>query len=121
LGEDEAITTYEGLTWSNFKASSTSPIAPSTPNAAVPTDTAASIELNSAVFHLASIDIAGAPGANPVTVKGFDVTGTQTVSKTVYFTTVYATYDLSEFANVAKVEFTFPISNAAGLDNWVFV
>jgi hypothetical protein len=76
--------------------------------------------LASGVFSLTSIDIAGSPGANPVIVRGFDSSGAQTVSRSVSFLTFYATYDLSDFANVARVEFEFPISDASGLDNFVF-
>jgi hypothetical protein len=115
LEEDSTVTTYEGLTWTNFVVSLTSPSAPSSPRAAIPTSSTPSFELSDGVFSLISIDIAGSEKANPVTVRGFDI------SKTVSFLTTYATYDFSEFTNIAKVEFEFGVANAAGLDNFVFV
>jgi hypothetical protein len=121
LEEDSTVTTYEGLTWTNFVVSLTSPSAPSSPRAAIPTSSTPSFELSDGVFSLISIDIAGSEKANPVTVRGFDSSGTETVSKTVSFLTTYATYDFSEFTNIAKVEFEFGVANAAGLDNFVFV
>lgn len=121
LAEDAAVGTYEGLIWSNFKASATTPTPPSAPRGAVPTSSTATVELASGVFSLVSVDIAGAPPANPVTIKGFNSAGTQTVTRVVNFLTTYATYDLSEFANVAKIEFDFGVADASGLDNFVFL
>jgi hypothetical protein len=121
LEEDSTVTTYEGLVWTNFVVSATSPSAPSSPRAAIPTSSIPSFELSNGVFSLISIDIAGSASANPVTVRGFDSSGTETVSKTVTFLTTYATYDFSEFTNIAKVEFKFGVANAAGLDNFVFL
>jgi hypothetical protein len=121
LEEDTTVNTYAGLIWTNWVVSRTNPDSPSTPRAAIPTSTTPSFELSDGVFSLISIDIAGSASANPVIVRGFDSSGTETVSKTVSFLTVYATYDLSEFTNIAKVEFEFGVANAAGLDDFVFV
>jgi hypothetical protein len=118
LEEDSTVTTYAGLTWTNFVVSTPGP---SSPRADIPTSTTPSFELSDGVFSLISIDIAGSASASPVTARGFDSSGTQTVSKRVSFLTVYATYDFSEFTNIAKVEFEFGVANAAGLDNFVFV
>lgn len=120
LPEDSAVGTYEGLVWTNFVVSTTSPAAPSMPRAAIPSSTTPSFELINGVFSLISIDIAGAPSANPVLVTGFDSNGVQVVQKSISFITTYQTYDFSEFINLSRVEFIFGAANAAGLDNFVF-
>eukprot|EP00980_Cylindrotheca_fusiformis_P019872 scaffold6992_cov102-Cylindrotheca_fusiformis.AAC.4 len=121
LPEDSTITNYRGLVWTNFLVSATSPEPPSPPRAAIPKSKTSSFELNSGVFSLVSMDIAGSPSANPIIVKGFDVYANEVVSKSFTFKTVYETYDFSEFTNIAKVEFIFDEANASGLDNLVFV
>jgi hypothetical protein len=120
LADDEILTTYQGLVWSGFKSSPTNPAAPSTPNAGIPLSSSATFELASGVFSMTSVDIAGQPGASPVTINGFNSAGTQTVTKLIAFTTVYQTYDVSEFTNVAKVEFVFG-TTVAGIDNVVLL
>jgi hypothetical protein len=108
------------LVWSNWSASATNPSAPSSPRAAVPLSTTASIELLSGVFSMVSADIAGNNAANPVTVNGYDSDGNLSVSEVITFTTSYVTYDLSAFALISEVEFVFS-GIVAGVDNFVFL
>lgn len=118
---DAASPNYECFIWTNWRASETAPAASSLPRAGVPTATTTAIEKqNGTLFSLASIDIAGAAVARPVTIRGFDAGGIQTVSTSITFTSNYITYDLSQFANVQRIEFTWGAANAAGTDNWVF-
>eukprot|EP00980_Cylindrotheca_fusiformis_P018054 scaffold5780_cov102-Cylindrotheca_fusiformis.AAC.1 len=120
LIQNEPITTYRGLIWTNFKVSSTSPSPPSPPRAAIPTATTSSVSLADGTFSLLSVDLAGLGSASPVIIRGFDSDGIENISKTVYFTGAYETYDLSQFENLSRVEFEFGIANASGIDNLVF-
>eukprot|EP00980_Cylindrotheca_fusiformis_P018055 scaffold5780_cov102-Cylindrotheca_fusiformis.AAC.2 len=120
LIEDQVLTTYRGLVWTNFKVSSTSPSAPSLPLAAIPTSTTSSLRLTNGTFSLISVDLAGARNAGPAIIRGFDSDGVEIVSTTVPLTRTYATSDLSDFENLSELEFEFSVENASGIDNLVF-
>jgi hypothetical protein len=123
LTDNDVITTYKGLIWDGWEASLTIPAPPSPLLGAVATSLSSTIELASGVFSMISVDIAGDPPSNPVTVIGYDSSGTVSVSKTIAFTTLYVTYDLSEFTNIAKVEFQFTTAavDFGVIDNLILV
>lgn len=70
------------------------------------------IEQWSLLLDYCSISIAGAGSSNPVTFRGFDSSGTQTVTKSMTIATAYAVYDLLEFSTMLprwKLTFLFPV------------
>eukprot|EP00980_Cylindrotheca_fusiformis_P015598 scaffold4468_cov129-Cylindrotheca_fusiformis.AAC.5 len=137
LGEDEPLTIYECLVWTNWRASETSPPAPSLERALVPgtTDTTvdgvSSVEsVNGSTFSLSSIFLAGRGENRPVEIRGFDASGVLIVSEVIDFNGQYEQYDLTGFTNVQRIDFIWTLSTSAefsnfapnvGTDNWVFV
>eukprot|EP00980_Cylindrotheca_fusiformis_P019903 scaffold7015_cov88-Cylindrotheca_fusiformis.AAC.2 len=123
FGEDEDVLEFGGLQATGLKASQTNPPAPGgkagTPKANTVTFTAP----GGATFSLVSASMAAAADARPVTVRGFNAGGVEIVSEVFDLTNFYKTYDLSAFADVSEVSFTFPGPSPAnaGIDSIDFV
>eukprot|EP00980_Cylindrotheca_fusiformis_P021767 scaffold8595_cov134-Cylindrotheca_fusiformis.AAC.3 len=104
IGEDDPIEDYDGLTWTNWFASQTSPGAPSPPRAAIPSNTLTSIESGPGeVFSMVSVEAAGSNAADPVTIRGFDSGGNLIATEVIDpLSGSYSTFDLTAFANVKR-------------------
>eukprot|EP00980_Cylindrotheca_fusiformis_P004890 scaffold1039_cov101-Cylindrotheca_fusiformis.AAC.3 len=122
FGEDDDILIFGGLIWNELRASRTS-LPPTTKRRAVPNEQLTSIESadGSTTFTLESVSIAGLPNASPVEITGFDANGDETLFRAFSFTQQFQTFDLSEFANVQKLQFFWQAAGEnSAMDNFVF-
>eukprot|EP00980_Cylindrotheca_fusiformis_P029398 scaffold23467_cov76-Cylindrotheca_fusiformis.AAC.1 len=127
FSKGDKITEWNGLTVTGLRASDTVPPAAGV-LAGVP-DQVNTITFTAPAgetFSLLSASMASNASARPLTIKGFDAGGVETVSQEFILTFAYQTYGLSAFANVSKVTFTFagptgPAQPAAAIDNIDFV
>eukprot|EP00980_Cylindrotheca_fusiformis_P019874 scaffold6992_cov102-Cylindrotheca_fusiformis.AAC.6 len=120
FSEDEVITEWAGLSVTGLRASETSPAAPGG-RAGVP-DSSNTVTFTAPAgetFSVLTASMASNVAARPLTVRGFDAGGVEIVSEIFDLTNSYETYDLSAFANISELSFTFsgPIPVNAGIDN----
>eukprot|EP00980_Cylindrotheca_fusiformis_P019902 scaffold7015_cov88-Cylindrotheca_fusiformis.AAC.1 len=127
FSKGDKITEWNGLTVTGLRAGDTNPPAAGV-LAGIP-DQVNTITFTAPAgetFSLLSASMASNASARPLTIKGFDAGGGEIASQEFILTFAYQTYDLSAFANVSKVTFTFagpagPVDPKAAIDTIDFV